>query len=310
MDKCGKNKFTEEIKEMINDIHLDNTSSSIELTRKAIDVFKFLLKNHEINENLSLKYLVQRTAMNLVRAQYAMAAIFNLSNKILLNIENINNEIYIKKVISLTCKRYINRINESNKIISELVFNLIDDNSLILVHSFSETVFKTLIYANKKGKNFNVICTESRPLNEGVILANKLGKEGIKVKLIIDFAVFSFLPKIDLTLVGADALSSRGLINKIGTLGIATASNSYKTALYSLCGSEKVLPLNYKFDVISKKNPKEVQTEKIKNVTPINYYFDVTPYSYFTGFVTEKGIMSDYELEKYMKNIRIHKILF
>ena len=119
MDKCGKNKFTEEIKEMINDIHLDNTSSSIELTRKAIDVFKFLLKNHEINENLPLKYLVQRTAMNLVRAQYAMAAIFNLSNKILLNIENINNEIYIKKVISLTCKRYINRINESNKIISE-----------------------------------------------------------------------------------------------------------------------------------------------------------------------------------------------
>ncbi|GAG54283.1 unnamed protein product, partial [marine sediment metagenome] len=85
------------------------------------------------------------------------------------------------------------------------------------------------------GKNFNIICTESRPANEGFCLAEKLGKEEIKVKLIVDSASFSLLPEIQLILVGADALSTQGLVNKIGTLGLALAAKKFKVDIHVLC---------------------------------------------------------------------------
>ena len=74
---------------------------------------------------------------------------------------------------------------------------------------------------------FDVICTESRPINEGVNLAAKLGGEGIRVKLVIDAAVCSILPQAQIVLIGADSLSAKGLVNKIGTLCLALAAREF-----------------------------------------------------------------------------------
>ncbi|UCH72037.1 MAG: hypothetical protein JSW62_00350, partial [Thermoplasmatales archaeon] len=79
---------------------------------------------------------------------------------------------------------------------------------------------KALKFAKDNKKIFSVVCTESRPINEGVKLARILGKNDIKVKLVVDSAVFNFIPDANIILVGSDAITINGLINKIGTKGI------------------------------------------------------------------------------------------
>lgn len=77
-----------------------------------------------------------------------------------------------------------------DSLISRNTLKLTKNNSTIITHSYSSTVLNSLVYAKKSGRNFIVICTESRPINEGVKLAEKLGKNKIKVKLIVDPALF------------------------------------------------------------------------------------------------------------------------
>jgi translation initiation factor 2B subunit (eIF-2B alpha/beta/delta family) len=146
-------------------------------------------------------------------------------------------------------------------------------------------------------------------MNEGVQLAKQLGKKGIKVKLIADAAVYSFLSDADLILVGADAVSYSGLVNKIGTQGLAIAAKQFNKKLYALCSTNKILPKKYQINLNYQKNPKEIISYSLKNVTPLNYYFDITPLDCITGIITEKGILSLLEIQKYINKLPMHSIL-
>jgi translation initiation factor 2B subunit (eIF-2B alpha/beta/delta family) len=146
-------------------------------------------------------------------------------------------------------------------------------------------------------------------MNEGLILAKKLGEQGIKTNLIVDSAIFSFLPETDLIFVGADALSHNGLVNKIGTFGLALAAEKFDIDFYTLCGTEKILPYNYQSKKEKLKDSSEISKKSLKNVNIINYYFDLTPLNYLTGIITEEGVKSPNEIKQYIRSLRIHKNL-
>ncbi|UCD13130.1 MAG: hypothetical protein JSW60_06100, partial [Thermoplasmatales archaeon] len=243
------------------------------------------------------------------RAQSTMAPIFNLANETLLTIEDLDKEEEIRKAVNACCQKFIKQFESSGHTISELATDLIKDESTIIVHSYSSTVLDALIFAKKAGKKFDIICTESRPMNEGVYLAEKLGKKGIKVTLIVDSAVFSFVPDAQIVFVGSDALSSYGLVNKIGTLGLAIAARELKTDFYALCSSAKILPAGYKIKLNDVKDPKEILSGTIETVTPINLYYDLTPLPNLNGIITEKGIINPHEMEQHIKRLRIHQKL-
>lgn len=50
----------------------------------------------------------------------------------------------------------------------------------------------------------------------------------------------------DLALVGADMLTNRGLINKMGTRPMAMVAHKAGVPFYTLCGSEKFLPPGFR----------------------------------------------------------------
>ena len=152
----------------------------------------------------------------------------------------------------------------------------------------------------------DIICTESRPINEGLFFAQQLAKENIAVKLIVDAAIFTFISTTDLILVGADALTHAGLINKIGTRGLAFAAYLEEKDIYVLCNVEKILPKYAPIILNKDKNPKEIVNRPLDNITPINYYFDLTPLKYLTGIITEKGILTNTELNTYINKLPLH----
>jgi translation initiation factor 2B subunit (eIF-2B alpha/beta/delta family) len=142
---------------------------------------------------------------------------------------------------------------------------------------------------------------------EGLKLAKIIGKNGIKVKLIVDSAIFSFIKDANLILLGADAITNRGLVNKIGTKGIAITAKHHNTPTYSLCSTIKFIPENYNLKLGQQKNPKEVMINDLTNVTPINYYFDLTPLDYLTGFITDKGVINSLDVKNKISHFQLYK---
>ena len=296
------NSIPEEIHNAIKAIQLDNTSGSIELAKKSAELLIFL-----INQDDSFTYL-KNTAYELIKAQPNMASIFNLVNKMMFKIDR-NKDKNPKKIANDYCKKYLENLEKSDKKISENTNELIKNNATIITHSYSSTVLGSFLHSKRCGKKFSVICTESRPKKEGINLARKLGRNKIKVKLLVDSAVFSLIQYADLIIVGGDAVTDTGLINKIGTKAIAITAKHYNTPIYALCSTIKFLPKNYPITLDHLKNPDEIIKRKISNVTPINYYFDYTPLEFITGFITEKELLKPEDVKERIKHVKIHKNL-
>ena len=293
-------KLPNNILKEIDQIKIDNISGSIELAKKSAEVLKLLILETDSFSQ------VKNVAFSLTKAQPTMASIFNLVNNLMLNIEA-NKGQELTNVINSYCEKFIQNLKTSDRLISKNANKIFEDDSTVLTHSYSSTVLNTILYAKKIGKTFSVVCTESRPMMEGLKLAKTLGKNGIKVKLIVDSAIFSFIKDANLILLGADAITTKGLINKIGTKGISITAKHHKTPTYSLCSTIKFIPENYTLKLDQQKNPEELLINKLTNVTPVNYYFDLTPLEYLTGFITENEIINSLDIKNKISHLQLYK---
>jgi methylthioribose-1-phosphate isomerase len=151
------------------------------------------------------------------------------------------------------------------------------------------------------GKNIHVFADETRPFLQGARLtAWELGKDGIPVTLITDNMAGHFMHqgKIQAAIVGADRIAANGdVANKIGTYSVAVLAHENKIPFYvaaplstidmSLASGEQI--------PIEERPAAEVThlggvSIAPKDVEARNPAFDVTPHSYITAIITERGI--------------------
>ena len=170
---------------------------------------------------------------------------------------------------------------------------LIKEHATVLTHSRSSTVLNALVEAKQSGRCFDVVATESRPLLEGRSLATSLSGKDIPVTLIADSAAALAMEKIDLVMLGADMLTASDVMNKIGTRMIALAAHEQDLPVYALCDTSKFIREAYHFGTAREMNsPNELWDDPPAGVKPENSYFEPTPIEYFTGIVTEAGLLS------------------
>jgi len=151
-----------------------------------------------------------------------------------------------------------------------------------------------LAIAKKDGKNFKVICTETRPAFQGRITAKEMVELGVETTFIVDSAARSFMGNVSLVLVGADAITSEGnVVNKIGTSTIAVLANEARKPFYVVSELLKFDPetLYGGLEKIEQRNPKEVWDQAPEKLIVRNPAFDVTPRKYIHGFICEEGVV-------------------
>jgi len=104
---------------------------------------------------------------------------------------------------------------------------------------------------------------------------------------------------IDVVIVGADRIAANGdTANKIGTYSLAVLAREHGIPFYVAAPCSTVdLQVKTGEDIpIEERNEKEVTHMGGKRIAPpgiavLNPAFDVTPHSYITGIITEKGIL-------------------
>jgi len=256
-----------------------------------------------------IKSLKIQSATTLARkAFYAYKLVPNEeSKKRLLDLRTTEPMLYniLNKYDKLPYSDLIKKLDDFQEKINQEIFKLIKDRDIIFTHCHASSVTKALIYAKNKGKNFEVFNTETRPLYQGRKTSKELRRAGIKVTMFVDSAVLIALSnqsgkKVDLILLGADAITKKGVINKIGSGMYAELAKLHKVPFYIVSNSLKFTNKEIK---IEQRPKQEVWDDKDnKKIKIINPAFEFIPKNLISGIISEFGILKYDDFLKKMKN--------
>jgi methylthioribose-1-phosphate isomerase len=155
--------------------------------------------------------------------------------------------------------------------------------------------------AIEAGKTIDVISCETRPFLQGARLTVwELQKDKIPVTLITDSMAGHLMQRgdVDMVLVGADRIAANGdVVNKIGTYTHAVLAHTHKIPFFVAAPLSTIdLGTPTGLDIpIENRDPGEVTRSAGRPIAPegtraLHPAFDVTPASYVTGIITERGI--------------------
>jgi len=192
--------------------------------------------------------------------------------------------------------RFIQSSLDAGEKIARFGARHIRDGDVILTHCNSEVALGCIIEAHRSGKEIEVFATEVRPRNQGLLTIRALDAAGITTNYIVDSAVRTFMPRIDIVVTGADAVVVNGaVVNKIGTAPIALAAREARTTVMVATETYKFAPRTILGELITieERDTSEVLPDEIARALPHvrvrNPAFDVTPPEYIDLIVTEEG---------------------
>ena len=293
----------------IAELAADNHSGAAEIAERAADI---LLRRASMGEAASPDAFRQElltTGWALIRAQPSMAPIVNLVNAVLWKIEESETPYSLRLAVEHTTNEFKRQIHYHALRVAEGALTLIADGSTIITISHSSTVQHALLHAQRAGRRFAVICAESRPACEGRETAAALARSGVPVTFVVDAAAVAEVRRANLVLVGADLLSTEGLVNKVGTYALALAAKASGVPFYTLCGSEKFLPPGYQTPEQKEWPADEVWSEAPPGVVIRNRYFEPIPLDLISGIVTEQGTLPVAAIEAWLAAIKLHPAL-
>ena len=210
----------------------------------------------------------------------------------------------LSKIVVANANQFLKDLEASREQIAEIGAKRIRDGSVVFTHCHSSTVTRLLAKAKADGKNFKVICTETRPAFQGRITAKELVDLGIETTFIVDSAARTFMGNVDVVIVGADAITSEGnVVNKIGSSGIAVLAHEARVPFYVVSELLKFDPetLSGECEKIEQRNPAEVWSEAPQKLIVRNPAFDVTPNRYIHGLICEEGIIAPQSIVEVMR---------
>jgi methylthioribose-1-phosphate isomerase len=218
----------------------------------------------------------------------------------------------LRQAILAEAQRLADEDVEINKRMAKNGAELVKEGDTILHHCNTGslatvdwgTALGVIRMANEQGKNIHVVLDETRPQLQGARLsAWECEQYNIPYTLITDNAAGHYMRtgQIDICFVGSDRTAANGdVANKIGTYKVAVVAKENGIPFFPVVPTSTVdLSLPSGDDIpIEERDPAEVTglTFFGRPVAPQgarvgNPAFDVTPYKYVTGIVTEHSVV-------------------
>lgn len=192
--------------------------------------------------------------------------------------------------------------------IANYLVDMFPDKGVIMTQCFGETIVGLMLKeARKRNKDIKVFCPETRPYFQGARLTASVAfEQGFDVTIITDNmpAYTMMTKKVDLFTSAADAICMDGhVVNKVGTLQISIAAKYFGIPYFVTGTPDKG------HDKISTVKIEERDESYVLEAMGVRtamkgvkgYYpaFDIAPPHLVSGVVTDKGIFSPYDLNRY-----------
>jgi len=198
----------------------DTRSGSVQIASRAASGF----------ERLTTRRDVMRAARALLRAHPAMAALWRLSAAALSDDDDPAD--YAEQLVAATAAA----ADATRWVITKR-------NTVVLTHSSSGSVVRAL--ERVRGKVALVLCTASIPGGEGRALARRLEASGFEAEVVPDAGIARACEQAGIALVGADAVTEEGVINKVGTALVALAARETGIGCYAVAATGKFVPSEF-----------------------------------------------------------------
>ncbi len=275
----------------------DNRSGSAEIEARALNLLIDTIGDSTptgalTGTALAYRRWLLRISRELVAAQPAMAVLFRLANDMLWASDRaVRAEEARLFALDFLQRRQAAVADEMERLVGYAA-DYLKRFDRVMTYSRSSTVWRALSLQPARKHELTVYCSESRPMLEGQTLASELGWAGLEVILGIDMALFGWLRDVQALVVGADAISTSGVLNKIGTAPLVEAAASQDVPRIVLSTTSKFLPGEYLLEQgLRGGDPTEVMPVPNKNVRIVNVYFDITPLEKISLVITEEGLL-------------------
>jgi translation initiation factor 2B subunit (eIF-2B alpha/beta/delta family) len=174
---------------------------------------------------------------------------------------------------------------------------LIPTSGWIATTTRSSLVERSLLAAHATGRPVRVLCSESRPMFEGRMLAETLAGAGVTTWLAVDGALGLLLPQAGALWLGADAIRERTFVSKAGAYALLLVARELNVPAYVLAQRAKFLPDRCRRLTLPRRDPAEVWPDAPAGTNVVNVPFEEAPLSLVRGVMTEGGFLGPREIE-------------
>lgn len=265
------------IASIITGVKEDSISGCSEMTSKLLQNLRSLLNtNRSITRVEWLEF-----AQELRLARPGMAPFSNIANMIEATVSDTSHINWNDSVANLIDATFQEELNSAGEI-AEKFLGLVQGGK-ILTMSYSATIMSTLLRQMSENE-ITVYVAESMPLGEGRMTVKKLASHKVHARLIPDSMIGAVVDEVDCCVVGADAITRRGVMNKVGTRALAATCMTAGKTFYVLCSELKIANLT---------NIDLMRTAKVHDgFTDLTQIFDLTPLDLVDTIITDKRILS------------------
>jgi len=267
-------KYPKETLKVIKDVKADRTTGAIGLAIKGLDAFKPLgdVGGADVK-------MLKGVSRLLLRARPTMVCVGNASSELCCRVMEKSAEGEVGKLAASEAEKMQRKYVISKSAIANAFMQYATRPFVALTVSDSQTVLEAL--RRSKQQIAQVFVAISEPGGEGRSLSEKLSSDGIRNILVPDLVVGSIMPKVDVVLLGADAILPDGsVVNKLGSNTAAKIAYVEGKQVFFLAEGVKVHP-----------SGEEVTLEMDTSGTGGGYLprFDITPYGYVQHIICEDG---------------------
>lgn len=210
----------------------------------------------------------------------------------------------VKKRIS----NYRQFIEEGKRAIPGKGVRLLADGGSYLTLCHSSTTVKLFTEARRLGAYFSLYVAETRPRLQGRITAVELLEHGFDdVTMVIDDVAVSLIEgrigKIDAVFIGADLLTKKGFVNKVGSLAVTAAAKRRHIPVYVLSTLLKYSPGTFSQEMIETRSQEEIWADAPVNLQFYAPAFDYVPFLSNVHVVSETGVIPGGKIESETKKL-------
>ncbi len=267
--------------------------------RSAAWAFILAIQQEEINSISELNERIQEISGQLIALKPTMGTIANtiyLVNKQFSLKKDDGLELCKQSILKL-CRRIIELSYDAVNKLGVFGGSLVKEDTTVMMHSYSSSLMSCFRNAAEQGKQFRVICTESRPLRESRLAVKMLQGYGIPVTYITDASIWEFIPSADIVIMGADAIAYNGdVANKMGAALVTQLAMLSKVPVYVATEIFKLdlrTRTGYRIQMERRSADEILQDgdfDSLEGIEVINQFFDLTPSYQIAGLITQYGI--------------------
>jgi translation initiation factor 2B subunit (eIF-2B alpha/beta/delta family) len=286
---------------LVAPLRADVVSGAAVVARAAADAVRRAAVRAPAETPAELRKILAMLLVRVLDAQPAMAPLVSLGTRVLHVADRQDTLEDVRRAVAGEAEAFREALEKGTEAVGRHASRELPDEGTVLTISSSSTVRATLVHHARAGE-LEVICLESRPVNEGRTLAEALARRGIRTVYAVDAAANRLLERVDLVLMGADSVGDRGVVNKIGSAAIAAAAAERDIPVVVTADRTKLLPPGFPQEVDDARPGEEVWRAPA-GVRVWNRYFEIVPTAHVTRIVTEDGALAPDDVDRYRKQL-------